>query len=410
MAEPAFWNRVGTESSSFRYARGGANRSQRGKVFIGPQDPVRQLIPAHRSAAALLPFGFGRGYSAETRAIIPRVFTIPRRLSAYNSAAPAKGMMKQAIDRFVQYLRYERNCSPSTIGDYRFDLLQFCEFLTPPGETTMPLDQVDHRVIREFVSWLYDRRLAKTSIARKLAALRTFFKFCMRERLTKQNPARLVSTPKLPKRVPRILSEEEMNSFLNNLASPRRQGPRSRRTTPASDQDARLILKRDRAILELLYGSGLRVSELVGLNTGNVDLRGQMVRVLGKGRKERVVPFGSKALAAFEAYWPVREEILAHPRTQPDHEAVFVNHRGGRLADRSVRTLVKKYARLANVNWDLHPHALRHAFATHLLADGADLRAIQELLGHVSLSTTQRYTQASIQQLIAVYDKSHPHA
>lgn len=171
-----------------------------------------------------------------------------------------------------------------------------------------------------------------------------------------------------------------------------------------------MILKRDRAILEILYGSGLRVAELVGLNLGSVDRRGQMLRVLGKGRKERVIPYGSKAQAALEAYWPVREEILLHPRTKPDFEAVFLNHRGGRLKDKMVRILVKKYARLANVNWDLHPHSLRHAFATHLLADGADLRAIQELLGHVSLSTTQRYTQASIQQLIAVYDKAHPHA
>ena len=160
----------------------------------------------------------------------------------------------------------------------------------------------------------------------------------------------------------------------------------------------------------MLYASGLRVSEIVGLSVGNVDRQGQMVRVLGKGRKERVVPFGSKAAAALDAYWPVRDEILAHPRIKPDYEAVFLNQGGGRLTIRAVRTLVKKHARLASVSWDLHPHSLRHAFATHLLADGADLRAIQELLGHVSLSTTQRYTQASIRQLMDVYDKAHPHA
>jgi integrase/recombinase XerC len=170
------------------------------------------------------------------------------------------------------------------------------------------------------------------------------------------------------------------------------------------------MLKRDRAILELLYASGLRVSELAGLDLGDVDRRGQMLRVLGKGRKERVIPYGAKAQAALEAYWPVRDGILAHPRTKPDSQAVFLNHLGGRLTARSVQTIVKKYVRLANVNWDLHPHSLRHAFATHLLADGADLRAIQELLGHASLSTTQRYTQASIQQLMEVYDKAHPHA
>jgi integrase/recombinase XerC len=318
--------------------------------------------------------------------------------------------MKQTIEKFVYYLRYERNASPATIGDYRFDVTQFSEFLTPPGEPTLDLAKVDHRVIREFVSWLYDRGLAKPSIARKLAALRTFFKFCVREGFAKQNPARLVSTPKLPKRVPRVLTAEELNGFLDNFATTPPKGKRARQSTPQLERDSRLILKRDRAILELLYGSGLRVSELIGLDLGNVDRRGQMLRVLGKGRKERVVPYGAKAQTALEAYWPVRDEILANPRTKPEYEAVFLNHRGGRLTDKSIRILVKKYARLANVSWDLHPHSLRHAFATHLLADGADLRAIQELLGHVSLSTTQRYTQASIQQLIAVYDKAHPHA
>ena len=170
------------------------------------------------------------------------------------------------------------------------------------------------------------------------------------------------------------------------------------------------MLKRDRAILELLYASGLRVSELVGLDLGNIDRAGQMLRVLGKGRKERVVPFGSKALHALEAYWAVREEILGKARDKGDPEAVFLNHNGGRLTTASVRTLVKKYARLCNIDWSLHPHSLRHAFATHLLADGADLRAIQDLLGHVSLSTTQRYTQATIGQLMSIYDKTHPHA
>jgi integrase/recombinase XerC len=201
-----------------------------------------------------------------------------------------------------------------------------------------------------------------------------------------------------------------MNGFLDTLAGAaagKKQGPRRKNQ---SAQDAKLIPCRDRAILELLYASGLRVSELVGLTLGNLDRPGQMVRVLGKGRKERVVPYGGKAQQALEAYLPLREKLLAHPRTKADPTAVFLNHRGGRLTSKSVRVIVKAYARLANVNWNLHPHSLRHAFATHLLADGADLRAIQELLGHVSLSTTQRYTQASIEQLMAVYDKAHPHA
>src|ERR1700730_2965217 len=320
--------------------------------------------------------------------------------------------MKQAIEQFVHYLRYERNVSPHTLREYRRDVEQFEEFLRPPGATPPPIDEIDHRIIREFVCSLYDRGLEKSSMARKLAALRTFFKYCVRERLAKQKPARLVATPKLPKRVPRVLTAEELNGFLDRLASDpaARTRPRKRRMTSHAAENEKLILKRDRAILELLYGSGLRVSELVGLDLGKMDRSARMLRVLGKGGKERVVPYGAKAHAALEAYWPVREEILAHPRMKFDPAAVFVNYRGGRLTTESVRVLVKKYARLNNFNWDLHPHSRRHAFATHLLADGAGLRVIQELLGHVSLSTTQRYTQATIEQLMAVYDKAHPHA
>jgi integrase/recombinase XerC len=318
--------------------------------------------------------------------------------------------VKQTIEQFARYLRYERNVSPVTIHNYRGDLQLFREFLTPPGEKTMPLENVDARIIREFVGWLYDRKMQKVSVARKLAALRTFFKFCVRERITKQNPARLVSTPKIPKRIPRVLTAEEMNGFLDTLAGGAAGKKLATRRKNQTAQAAKLIPCRDRAILELLYASGLRVSELVGLTLGNVDRGGQMIRVLGKGRKERVVPYGTKAQEAFEAYLPLREKLLTRPRTKPDPTAVFLNHRGGRLTSKSVRVIVKAYARLANVNWNLHPHSLRHAFATHLLADGADLRAIQELLGHASLSTTQRYTQASIEQLMAVYDKAHPHA
>ncbi len=322
--------------------------------------------------------------------------------------------MKQLIEGFVHYLRYERNVSPLTVREYRRDTQEFADFLTPPGEKTLPLGEVDHRIIREYISSLYDRGLERASVARHLASLRTFFKYCVREKHVKRNPARLVATPKLPRRLPAILTAEEMNSFLDHLGDTAAAGKsrRTRRPTPRSEALAARTLKRDRAILELLYGSGLRVSELAGLSLGDVDRRGQMLRVLGKGRKERVVPYGTKAQTALENYWPVREEILAQSdvRAKPAPEAVFLNHLGGRLTTRSVRMLVKRYARLASINWDLHPHSLRHAFATHLLADGADLRAIQELLGHVSLSTTQRYTHTSIKELMAVYDKAHPHA
>ena len=315
--------------------------------------------------------------------------------------------MKQIIDNFIGCLTYERNASPRTTGEYRNDLDQFRTFLTPPGEKILPLGEIDHKIIREYVSTMYDRGLEKSSIARKLAALRTFFKYCMREGLMKHNPAQLVKSPKLPKRIPPVLTAEEMNAFLDNLAAPTR---RAGKPPTAKQREAeKALLKRDRFILELLYGSGLRVSELTGLNLSSFDRFGQMVRVLGKGRKERIVPYGDKARAAMEAYLAVRDEIMAGAR-EPDAEALFLDRKGKRLRPNAVRTLVKKYARVCNVNWNLHPHSLRHAFATHLLADGADLRAIQELLGHASLSTTQRYTQATVEQLMAVYDKSHPHA
>jgi len=319
--------------------------------------------------------------------------------------------MKQHIDKFIKYLTIERHASPNTIREYRRDLRQFMVFLTPPGEKTMPLGRVDYQVIREFVAWSYDQKLKKSSIARKLATLRTFFKYCMREGVVKQNPARLVSTPKLPKRVPPVLTAEEMNGFLDHIVGGDAPTKGKHRANTHKERDhAKIMLKRDRAILELLYASGLRVSELVGLDLGDIDRAGQMLRVLGKGRKERIVPFGSSAQTALEAYWPVRDELLNRPGVNSEIEAVFLNYFSSRLSTRSVRAIVKKYSRLANVNWDLHPHSLRHAFATHLLADGADLRAIQELLGHVSLSTTQRYTQVSIQQQMIVYDKAHPHA
>ncbi len=262
-----------------------------------------------------------------------------------------------------------------------------------------------------------------------MAALRSFFKYCVREGRLNENPARLVATPKLPKRVPAVLSAEEMNGFLDQLAGSEKAGERDggRKRQPDTGgialverpgvstgiQEDGLLLPRDRAILELLYAAGLRVSELTGLNLVDMDQKDQMLRVRGKGNKERIVPYGGKAAQALRAYWPVRDSLLeesADAGRRPSAEAVFLNYRGDRLTQRSIGRIVKKYVKLVNVNWDLHPHSLRHAFATHLLADGADLRAIQELLGHQSLSTTQKYTHASIRQLMDIYDKAHPHA
>jgi len=331
--------------------------------------------------------------------------------------------MKPSIDKFLENLRSVRNCSPHTVLNYSKDLEQFQIFLTPPGTTTPKLTKISHQHIREYLGHLHEAGLEKSSIARKLAALRSFFKYCVKKGMLKDNPARLVPTPKLPKRIPTVLSAEELGGFLDQLAG--MQDPQRRRGKETRDAGSvkpakalvkledGLLLRRDRAILELLYAAGLRVSELTGLNLLDIDQRDRVVRVTGKGRKERIVPYGAKAAEALTFYWPVRERLLrenrAHPaRTNP--EAVFLNYLGRRLTQRSVGRVVKKYVRLVNINWDLHPHSLRHAFATHLLADGADLRAIQELLGHQSLSTTQKYTHASIRQLMDIYDKSHPHA
>jgi integrase/recombinase XerC len=317
--------------------------------------------------------------------------------------------MDSAVQKFLIYLRSVRNSSPHTIRSYENDLAQFLRFLTPP-ETAMPRpEDVTHLMIREFVANLHDQKLEKSTIARKLAAIRSFFKYAVREGLVVRNPARMVATPKLPKRIPSVVSAEDLNSFLDSIVEKPARASTRRRAGTVND-DSRLMVRRDRAILELLYASGLRVSELTGLNLGDMDRKELMLRVRGKGNKERIVPYGGKAQQALEAYEPLREEVLRKAGSRGERQAVFLNHMGTRLTQRSVARIVKKYSRLANINWDLHPHSLRHAFATHLLADGADLRAIQELLGHSSLSTTQRYTHATIRQLLEVYDKAHPRA
>jgi integrase/recombinase XerC len=334
--------------------------------------------------------------------------------------------MKQSIESYLQYLRSVRNSSPHTILNYSRDLKQFVAYLSPPGTKPPALKSATHHAIREFVGHLHDQKLEKSSIARKLAALRSFFKYCVREGFLKENPARLVPTPKLPKRIPSVLSAEEMNDFLNEvikMGSAQSAGsvPGAKGTdTPektsgkrGSSPDEGILLRRDRALLELLYAAGLRVSELTGLNLEDIEQKERVLRVRGKGNKERIVPYGAKAQEALTKYWPVRDEVLlrrTREASESDANAVFLNYTGRRLTQRSVGRIVKKYVRLVNINWDLHPHSLRHAFATHLLADGADLRAIQELLGHQSLSTTQKYTHASIRQLMETYDKAHPHA
>jgi integrase/recombinase XerC len=339
--------------------------------------------------------------------------------------------MKQAIQSYLEYLVSVKNSSPHTISNYGKDLRQFVAFLTPPGMSLPALSAINHGIIREFVAHLHEQGLKKSSIARKLATLRSFFKYCVREGMLKESPARLVPTPKLPKRIPSILSPEEMNSFLNHLAEmggslPTRKNKSKTEWSPAEALALRnepklreegLLLRRDRALLELLYAAGLRVSELTGLDLVDIEQKERVLRVTGKGNKERIVPYGNKAQEALDKYWPLREQLLlqtsggyASSTATPHSEAVFLNYAGRRLTQRSVGRIVKKYVRLVNMNWDLHPHSMRHAFATHLLADGADLRAIQELLGHQSLSTTQKYTHASIRQLMDIYDKSHPHA
>jgi integrase/recombinase XerC len=333
--------------------------------------------------------------------------------------------MKASITKFLEYLRSVRNASPHTITNYGKDLEQFVTFVTPPGTPTPGLTKINHQIIREFVGHLHEAGLEKSSIARKLAALRSYFKYCVREGLLKENPARLVPTPKLPKRIPTVLSAEEMSGFLDQLASVQNPGVGRKNKTKGRDiatampstglikPEDGLLLRRDRAILELLYAAGLRVSELTGLNLVDVEQKEQVVRVIGKGRKERIVPYGGKAAEALNLYWPLREKLLRdniRHQGKANPEAVFLNYTGRRLTQRSVGRILKKYVKLVNINWDLHPHSLRHAFATHLLADGADLRAIQELLGHQSLSTTQKYTHASIRQLMEIYDKAHPHA
>jgi integrase/recombinase XerC len=291
--------------------------------------------------------------------------------------------MQGWIDRFQHYLAVERNVSAHTCAAYRRDLSEFQKFLaTHGGAELAELQRLDHLLLRRYLAELHKRN-QRTSIARKLSALRTFCRYLVREGVLPSNPAEGVATPKRNRYLPKTLSVDEATALMER------------------GHGATLLALRDRAILELLYSSGLRVSELTGLNVGGLDLRENLVRVLGKGRKERIVPVGRKAHEALSAYLEARG-------TLGDDQPLFVNHRGGRLTPRSVQRHLKVRLLKAGVLKDISPHALRHSFATHLLDGGADLRAIQELLGHASLSTTQRYTQVSVDQLMAVYDRAHP--
>jgi integrase/recombinase XerC len=325
------------------------------------------------------------------------------------------------IEKYLTYLQFQKNASPHTVRNYRSDLEQFYQYLTltPEGEPRPEpgLEQIDNLTIREFLGVLYRRRNRKASVARKLASLRSFMNFLSAQQAIQTNPAKIVASPRLEKRLPEYLMTDAVVSLVEAPETSTRLG------------------KRDRAILELLYAAGLRVSELVGMDVGDIDLSEGLVRVLGKGRKERMVPFGDKARDALEDYLRARPELLKRipalwaiperhegslkpdrPATrrgtssQTEVDAVFLNSRGGRLTTRSVANIVDRYVAQLAQRMKVHPHTLRHTFATHMLNAGADLRSIQELLGHESLSTTQRYTHVSTEQLVRIYQACHPRA
>ena len=306
-----------------------------------------------------------------------------------------------AAARYLEYLRVERNASVHTLRNYASDLEQFGRFLRERPDGAPAFDSLTHLDIRSWLGDLYAAQLKAPSISRKLAVVRSLFRFLAREGIVRDNPARLVNSPKLPQTLPVVPSAEEVNRLLDAMPAAAAK--------PALSAGEAPYPARDRAILELLYGCGIRAGELVALDLTSVARSSGLVRVRGKGRKERLVPVGRKALAAIESYLAGRPEFRVAGRS-PDPRALFLNSRGGRLTARSVGRIVKRYALLLGHDTALHPHSFRHAFATHLLSDGADLRAIQELLGHASLSTTQKYTHTSIRQLMEVYDKAHPKA
>lgn len=305
--------------------------------------------------------------------------------------------MQNYIDDFLKHLKYERNASPHTLRNYEIDLVQFYDHVAPPDKEgnrrEVDIRALDNLTIRDFMATLYEQQKKKSSIHRKVAALRTFFKYLCREGILELNPAMLVASPRVEHTLPNHLNVEQMIRFIE---------------TPDTDT---VLGKRDRAILELLYASGLRVSELVNLNLRDIDFANLSVRVKGKGRKESIVPFGEHAKLALQAYLGVRSELLIEADPEKvDPLAVFMNYQGTRITTRSVGRMVDKYVKICADIHHISPHSVRHSFATHLLDAGADLRVIQELLGHVRLSTTQQYTHVALDKLMEVYDKAHPKA
>ena len=294
-------------------------------------------------------------------------------------------VIEKSVQQFLRSLR-ERNASSHTIKAYAGDLQNFCAYV---GSRNW--HSIDHLAIRGFLSHLYERGLSKTSVARSLAAVRSLYRWLAQEGVVDQNPAALVATPKLPKKLPRVPTIEEMNSVLDGMMP-----------------EAASFPERDRLMLELLYGCGIRNSELIGINLDDIRLSAEGILIRGKGKKERYVPFGGSVRAALLDYLPLRSRKLVSGKKKTN--ALLINQRGGRLTTRSVGRIIKKIAVAKGLSPDVHPHTLRHAFGTHLLEEGADLRAIQEMLGHERLSTTQRYTQLSMKHVLAVYDQTHPRA
>jgi integrase/recombinase XerC len=292
--------------------------------------------------------------------------------------------MNKELSEFLAYLRHERNASAHTIAGYERDLRQLKDYLSEAG---VRWDKAGNVTLRGFLATLHEKKRKKSTVGRKLAAMRSFYDFCLRRKWISENPAKILSTPRQEKRVPSFLSEEEAAGLLE---------------LPATDKPIDL---RDRAILELFYATGMRVSELVGLELGDVHFGERLVRVRGKGKKERLVPFGRKSEETLQAYLKARP--LLQEKTAGG-SAVFLNYRGERLTPRSVQRMVHAYIRKTAVSRKISPHSLRHSFASHLLGRGADLRVIQELLGHASLATTQKYTHVDLRQLLDVYKKSHP--
>ncbi|HEX7363387.1 MAG TPA: site-specific tyrosine recombinase/integron integrase [Bryobacteraceae bacterium] len=282
-----------------------------------------------------------------------------------------------------------RGASAHTLRNYGSDLEQFANYFEPPGADALAIEQLDLPLMREWLASLYDRKLADLSVRRNLAAVRSMFKFLRQEGILETNVAARLRTPKAKQRLPEVMSAEKTNRLIDAVE--------------AGEPVEKPSRERDLAILELLYGCGIRVGELVGIDLNDMDLGEGWLRVRGKGNKERQVPIGERAAAAVEQYLAVRH-------APPEEPALFLNSRKKRLSDRQVRRLVKFYALAATGDSSVHPHSFRHAYATHLLNDGADLRSIQELLGHARLSTTQKYTQVSLQDLQAVYDRAHPKA